>query len=243
MLLQEKWHSMKKRPPEQWGTILAFLQARMGSTRLPGKVLMQIRGQSILERAIRRLQAASIIDGVVVLTTMMKEDDAIERETLRLGATVYRGSEQDVLLRFKEAADKYNPDIIVRATADNPLIDIGSVERIVQVLYSDMLDFCMERDLPYGSATEAVRTDALHRVHLLAKEAHHREHVTLYMKDNPETFRTAYLKPPDSLRHSEIRLTVDTMEDFRFMEHLIGSLPEGARPLPLKEYIPIALGT
>jgi spore coat polysaccharide biosynthesis protein SpsF len=116
------------------------------------------------------------------------------------------------------------------------------VDRIVQVLYSDMLDFCMERDLPYGAATEAVRTEALKKTHFLAKEDRHREHVTLYMKDHPESFRIGYLNPPGSLKHSGIRLTVDTMEDFRFMEHLIGQLPEGAHPLPMKEYIPLALG-
>ena len=222
--------------------ILAFLQARMGSTRLPGKVLMPIQGQSILERAIRRLQAASVVDGVVVLTTTRREDDAVEQEAARHGARVYRGSELDVLLRFKEAADRYNPEIIIRATADNPLIDIGSVNRIVQVLYSDMLDYCVERDLPYGAATEAVRTEALKKTHLLARENHYREHVTLYIKDHPDSFRIGYLNPPGSLRHSGIRLTVDTMEDFLFMEHLIGQLPEGIQPLPMKEYIPLALG-
>jgi spore coat polysaccharide biosynthesis protein SpsF len=241
MIKPGKWprHQSDMKEPE-WGTVMAFLQARMGSTRLPGKVLMPIMGQSILERAVRRLQAAPVVDAVVVLTTTLPEDDAIECEALKLGVSVYRGSELDVLTRFQEASEKFKPDIIIRATADNPLIDIGSVGRIVQVLHSDLLDLCMEQDLPYGAATEAVRAEALTKVHLLAREARHREHVTLYMKEYPQEFHTAYLKPPGYLRNAGIRLTVDTIEDYRYMNRLIGQLPEGTQPIPLKEYIPFA---
>jgi len=241
VLKQEKWHRPNpdaKRP--EWGTVLAFLQARMGSTRLPGKVLMSIRGQTILERAVRRLRAAPVVDGVVVLTTTAERDDAIERESVKLGAGVYRGAELDVLERFYEATEKYNPDVVIRATADNPLIDIGSIGRIVQVLHADMLDLCMEQDLPYGAATEAVRAEALRRVHATARLSRHREHVTLYMKEYPQAFRIAYLRPPESLRHSRIRLTVDTIEDFHYMERLISQLPEGVQPVPLQAYIPLA---
>jgi spore coat polysaccharide biosynthesis protein SpsF len=220
---------------------MAFLQARMGSRRLPGKVLMPIQGQSILERAIRRLRAAAVIDEVAVLTTCLGEDDVIEEEARRLGALVYRGSELDVLERFQEAAEVFRPSIVIRATADNPLIDIGSVERIVRALYSDFLDFCMETDLPYGAATEAITASALAKVHDRAREPRHREHVTLYVKENPAEFMLTYLVPPASLRHSRIRLTVDTPEDFTFVKRLIGKVPEGNHPRPLADYVPLAL--
>jgi spore coat polysaccharide biosynthesis protein SpsF len=238
----EDWH--KPRGCKDFpgpGHVMAFLQARMGSKRLPGKVLMPIQGQSILERAVRRLRAASVVDEVAVLTTTLSEDDVIEAESLRLGALVYRGSEFDVLKRFQDAAERFHPDIIIRATADNPLIDIGSVARIVRVLYSDLLDFCMENELPYGAATEAITASTLARVHQRAREARHREHVTLYIKENPFEFASAYLVPPDSLRHSGIRLTVDTPEDFTFVDRLIRKIPEETHPLPLSEYIPLAL--
>src|SRR5512136_1172856 len=88
---------------------MAFLQARMGSTRLPGKVLMPIAGQSILERAIRRLQGAVLIDEVAVLTTRCREDDIVVEEAHRLGALVYRGPELDVLARFYEASEEFRP--------------------------------------------------------------------------------------------------------------------------------------
>jgi spore coat polysaccharide biosynthesis protein SpsF len=220
---------------------MAFLQARMGSSRLPGKVLMPIQGRSILERAIRRLRAAPIIDAVAVLTTRLGEDDGIVEESRRLGARVYRGPEVDVLARFHEASQELHPDIIIRATADNPLIEIGSIERIVNVLSFENLDLCMERDLPYGAATEALTVEALGKAHRLAQEASHREHVTLYIKEHPETFRTSFPIAPDSLRLPQIRLTVDTPEDFTFMAQLIRRLPEGETPLPLSKYLPFVL--
>ena len=226
--------------------VVAFLQARMGSTRLPGKVLMTIQGQSILERAIRRLQAAPIVDAVAVLTTCLSEDDVIVEESHRLGTWVHRGPVQDVLTRFYEASQKFHPDIVIRATADNPLIEIDSIERIIDRLCSDNSDLCMENELPYGTATEAIhgesstRADAITRVHLRAKENHHREHVTLYMKDHPEEFTLSLIAPPNSLRYPQIRLTVDTPADFAFMNQLIRQLPERGGPLPLSDYLPLA---
>jgi spore coat polysaccharide biosynthesis protein SpsF len=220
---------------------MAFLQARMGSTRLPGKVLMPIQGQSIFERAIRRLRAAPVIDAIAVLTTRLREDDIIVEEARRLGALIYRGPEQDVLSRFYEAAEQFHPDIVVRATADNPLIDIGSIERIIGALRSASLDWCMEKDLPYGAATEALTAAALTRVHFKAGEASYREHVTLYLKEHPEEFCLSLLNPPDALCYPQVRITVDTPDDFLFVDQLISRLPEGEQPLPLSEYLPLAL--
>jgi spore coat polysaccharide biosynthesis protein SpsF len=221
--------------------VMAFLQARMGSTRLPGKVLMRIHGQSMIERAILRLRASTVIDDVAVLTTHLREDDVVVAEARRLNARIHRGPEQDVLTRFYEAAEKFQPDIIIRATADNPLIEIESIDRIVEALSSKGLDWCMEKDLPYGAATEALTAAALAKVHFKTKESHHREHVTLYIKEHTEEFRQLLLLPPDLLRYPQVRITVDTPEDFLFMDQLIGLLPRGSQPLPLSEYLPQAL--
>ncbi len=230
-----------KNPDEDDPVIMAFLQARMGSSRLPGKVLMPIHGQTILERAIRRLRESPVVDEIAVLTTVSPLDDAIVQEAHKLGTLVHRGSEADVLERFQEAAELFHPGIIIRATADNPLIEIGSLERIVEALKSRNLDWCIEKDLPYGSATEAVTAAALEQTHLRARETRHREHVTLYIKEHPEGFRVGLLDPPAALRHPGIRLTVDTPEDFQFMNSLIGKIAEYAHPLPLTEYIALAL--
>ena len=202
---------------------------------------MQIQGKSILERAILRLRAAPAIDGVAVLTTSLGEDDSIAKEARRLGALVYRGPDLDVLRRFQEASEEFKPDVIVRATADNPLIDIGSINRIVHALRFGDLDLCMEAELPYGAATEACTSTVLAKADLLAREPQHREHVTLYIKEHPEEFRVSYLKAPKCLRQPQVRVTVDTLEDFEFMNRLICSLPERNGPIPLNDYIPIAL--
>lgn len=219
---------------------MAFLQARMGSSRLPGKVLMDIEGRSVLGRAICRLRASEAIDEVAVLTTELGRDDAVAREAERFGVPVFRGSEDDVLARFHGAAERFGPDIVIRATADNPLIDIGSLDRIVTRLMTDRLDYCVEIELPYGAATEALTAQALRRTHERANEPRHREHVTMYIREHPEEFSFAFPPAPDALRHPEIRVTVDTEEDLTFMRRLIASMPEGATPIPLQEYLPLA---
>jgi spore coat polysaccharide biosynthesis protein SpsF len=243
-MLEHEPHGIDRNPVDRFQSqyVMAFLQARMGSTRLPGKVLMPIQGQSILERVIRRLRASPVIDDVAVLTTCCREDDAVVEEARRLNAQIYRGPEHDVLARFYEAAETLRPDIIIRATADNPLIEIGSIDRIVAALCSEDLDYCMETDLPYGAATEAFTAETLVRTHGVARETHHREHVTLYMKEHPEEFRLSLMNPPDFLRYPQLRITVDTPEDFVFMDQLIGLLSQGGRPLPLSEYLPLAIG-
>jgi spore coat polysaccharide biosynthesis protein SpsF len=219
------------------GTVHAYLQARMGSTRLPGKVLLRIQGRSILERAVWRLQAATTVDEVFVLTTTQDEDDAVVAEADRLGVRWHRGPSEDVLKRYQQASQRFSPAIVVRATADNPLIDIGSTDRIVRAVRASRLDYCMESDLPYGAATEAITAEALATVDAEAKLAHHREHVTLYVKQHPDRFRIALLAPPDALRRPEVRVTVDTPEDFIAVEDLIQKVQESEQPVPLARYL------
>jgi spore coat polysaccharide biosynthesis protein SpsF len=213
----------------------------MGSTRLPGKVLLHINGQTILERAIRRLREARCVDEVAVLTTARDEDDEVVQEAFRLGAWVHRGPEFDVLKRFQQASEKFRPEIIIRATADNPLIDIGSTDRIVRALRSSRLEYCMEEQLPVGAATEAVTAAALEKVDRIATDPSDREHVTLYIKRHPEEFQMALLAPPDVLHKPDLRISVDTPEDFLFVEELIAMIPEKNRPVPLEKYMKHAL--
>jgi spore coat polysaccharide biosynthesis protein SpsF len=222
------------------GLTMAFLQARMGSSRLPGKVMMRIHGQTILERAIRRLKSSPAVQRVAVLTTILPADDVIVREAEQMGAWIHRGSVQDVLARFQEASEKFGPDIIIRATADNPLIDIGSIDRIIDALRAGDLDWCMEKDLPYGAATEAISAKALERVSRCAHSDQDREHVTLYIKEHPNEFRIGLLEPPSSVRRPDVRITVDTLEDFQYVERLIGMASERFNPIPLAEYLPLA---
>jgi len=209
----------------------------MDSTRHPGKVLLRIQGKSILQRCIDRLRAADGLDDAVILTTRHNEDDAVVEEANRLGVAVFRGPDLDVLARFRQAADLFRPDIIVRATADNPLIDIGTTGRIVSRVITDDLDYCVEVGLPVGAATEAITRPALETVDRLGCLEHHREHVTIYVKEHRDEFRTCFADPPAELRHPDMRITIDTPADFAFVEGLIKSFPEGCSPVPLEEYL------
>ena len=186
------------------------------------------------------MRAASTLDGVVVLTTTLDEDDAVVLEAERLEVPVHRGPELDVLKRFQQASRRFRPETVIRATADNPLIDIGSVDRIVRAVRASGLDYCMENGLPVGAVTEAVTSTALEKADREAKEASHREHVTLYIKEHLDKFRVAFLSPPDSLCRPELRITVDTPADFLFVEDLIGAIAEGESPTPLEYYLRIA---
>jgi spore coat polysaccharide biosynthesis protein SpsF len=195
---------------------------------------MKIGQWSILARAIQRLKRTSL-DGIVVLTTRLEEDDEIICEARNYGAEVYRGPELDVLRRYQEASEYFKPEIIIRATADNPLIDIGSVDRIIRAVRIDGLDYCMERDLPAGAATEAVTAAALGIVDQKATAPPHREHVTLYIKDHAEQFRVAFLDPPEEVRRPDVRITVDTRADFESVANLIRRFPDDVL-LPLQTY-------
>jgi spore coat polysaccharide biosynthesis protein SpsF len=161
-------------------------------------------------------------------------------EAERLEAPVHRGPDLDVLKRFQQASRRFRPEIVIRATADNPLIDIGSVDRIVRAVRASGLDFCQENGLPVGAATEAVTAKALEKTDLEARDPNHREHVTLYVKEHLEKFRVAFLSPPDSLCRPDLRITVDTPADFLFVEDLIGAFAEGESPAPLESYLRIA---
>jgi spore coat polysaccharide biosynthesis protein SpsF len=218
-------------------SILGFLQARMGSTRLPGKVLFDIGGKTILARAIERLQAARLLTGVVVLTTWHPEDDAVIQEAEKRGAATFRGPDLDVLARFRQAADVMKPDILVRATADNPLMDIGSIDRCVGRLLEEGLDFCMEQGLPVGAATEAMTRSALEEADRLGTLPPHREHVTLYIKENIRNFRGAFPEAPEPVHFPHFHITVDTREDFCRVSALIGAVPEEPIPIPLSRYL------
>ena len=182
----------------------------------------------------------------VVLTTARKEDDAVVEEARRAGVASFRGPDRDVLSRFCMAAARFGSDVIVRATADNPLIDIGSIDRIVEALQSGSLDYCMEKNLPTGAATEAITREALEQVSRLARLPHQREHVTIYVKEHSADFRTAFPDAPEGLRFPQLRITVDTPADFIFMQSLILSMPENRQPIPLADYLkslPSAIST
>lgn len=196
------------------------LQARIGSTRLPGKVLEPIAGRPMLEHCVRRLRAAGI-GPVVLATTERPEDDVLVDLAGTLEVPVFRGSEDDVLGRYIGAAVQYGLDPVIRATADNPLVDGAAAGRLLQVIGASGVDYACEVGLPVGAAVEAVRIEALVQAALFATDPSDREHVTTFIKRRQDFFKVRLVPAPPALRSPALRLTVDTAEDLARVRGLI----------------------
>ena len=216
---------------------LVILQARMGSSRLPGKVLAPIGNRSVLAQCVERLRAAQVGD-VVVATTTRPEDEAIVAECGALGVEVMRGPVDDVLARFVAAAAGWSGPYVVRATADNPLVDVDCAARLLRVLDAGA-DYAVEEGLPVGAAVEAMRTEVLREAGESASTAYEREHVTPYIKQSPDRFAVRCVPAPFDVRRPSLRLTVDTRHDLQFVRSLVDQA--GDAPLiPLGTVIALA---
>jgi len=210
------------------------LQARMGSRRLPGKVLADIAGRSLLGHCLWRLQASGL--PVIVATTTRREDDAVEREAGKYGADVYRGSDQDVLARYVAAAAAHGVTHVVRATADNPAVDLEAPVRVVTQLRRTHADHVIECGLPHGAAVEAVLASALVRAAAETLDSYDREHVTPFVRRSPG-FTAMSVMAPGRVRRPQLRLTVDTPEDLRRMRALLAPFRTNPSPVPLAAII------
>jgi spore coat polysaccharide biosynthesis protein SpsF len=225
------------------GGAAIVLQARMASSRLPGKTLALVAGRTILAHCIERLRASGM--PVIVATTMAAEDDGVERESLRLGAEVVRGPDEDVLARFIMAVTRFSLAEVVRATADNPAVDIDGPQRVLELRRRTGADHVVENGLPYGTAVEAVSAEALIRCAALATDPRDREHVTRLLYRDPRFVAIPAAAPPQ-LRRPELRLTVDTPADLawvqRVFEHAgrLRGTSGGPGPIPLPALVAAA---
>ena len=200
---------------------IAIIQARMGSTRLPGKVLMDIGGKTMLERVISRTQRAALVDKVVVATTTKKEDDRIVALCKRLHIDFCRGSENDVLDRYMSAASAYGADIIVRITSDCPFIADTVIDEVIAELIERKADYAsntLRRTFPKGLDVEAFTYNAFLTAWAYADTSYQHEHVTPYFYEHRESFELASVELPLGLGgYSHHRWTVDTKEDLEFV--------------------------
>lgn len=186
----------------------------MGSTRLPGKVLTDAGGRTVLARVVGRLRRAILIDDVIVATSNLPSDDAIVDECESLSAPCFRGSEGDVLDRYYRAAQEFQTEAIVRITADCPLIDPQLVDETVRVFQAHEADYAsnvIPRTYPRGLDTEVFTAEALAWAWLEARHPHQREHVTPYLYEHPEIFKMA--SATAEADHSRYRWTLDTADD------------------------------
>ncbi|MBW7961130.1 cytidylyltransferase domain-containing protein [Bradyrhizobium sp. BR 10261] len=191
------------------------IQARMGSTRLPGKVLKPIAGRPLLDHVVGRLSMMRANAVPIVATTVESKDDIIARRCTELGVECFRGSELDVLARFTECARVYALDHIVRLTADNPFTDIEELDRLIELHLAAGNDYTHSFGvLPVGVGAEIFSRAALESSNRDGHRANHREHVNEYIQENPAIFRIGQLAVPAAKNHPEVSLTVDTEADY-----------------------------
>jgi spore coat polysaccharide biosynthesis protein SpsF len=202
--------------------ILGVLQARMSSTRLPGKVMRDLVGRPMIDRQIERLRRARMLDGLVVATSDDASDDPLAEHLAREGVGVFRGPLHDVLARFVGALEAFGPaDHVVRLTADCPLTDWRVLDAVARLHLEEGNDYTsndLERTFPHGLDVEIVRAEALRAAARAATDPAEREHVTPFVYNRPNRFRLGCLK--QAADQSAERWTVDTPADFDFVRRV-----------------------
>lgn len=204
-----------------------IIQARMTSTRLPGKVLKPVLEKPLLDHMIDRLSHMQTIDEIIVATTDKPSDDAVLKLCQSRGISCYRGSEDDVLDRVLKAARHYKVDLIVETTGDCPLIDPVESDKVVRLFQEGHLDYAsnvLTRTYPRGMDTQVFPTAILEDVARRTNDPVDHEHVSYFIYQHPELYRLGNIIAPRKLRHPEMRLTVDTPEDFELIENIIENL-------------------
>ncbi len=210
--------------------IWAIVQARMGSVKLPGKVMESMSGKPVLGHVLDRLETASSVWGAIVATTTSVLDDPIELYCHERGVRCFRGEENDVLDRYRECADLIAAETVVRVTADCPLIDPGIVDFVVDVFLCegggvDYVSNGLPPTFPEGLDVEVFSRDALERAWKDAEDPAEREHVTLYFWKNADIFRLLNVRNPTDL--SPIRWTLETQEDLVLIREIYEDLYSG----------------
>lgn len=203
----------------------AVIQARVGSSRLRGKVLLDVLGKTMLEYLVDRVKNAKTIDKIVVATSTNEENIDIEKLMKKMGVSVYRGSEDDVLDRYYQTARLHNLQHIVRITADCPILDPVVIDYGVKQYFESKADFCSNsivKTYPDGQDIEIFSFNTLENAWKNAKLLSEREHVTPYMKKNPEKFKLYNFTYKED--YHEKRWTLDRIEDFKLIKIIIEAL-------------------
>jgi spore coat polysaccharide biosynthesis protein SpsF len=215
---------------------VAIVQARVSSTRLPAKILLDLAGKPALERCVDCIRRMASIQKIVIATTIQPKDEMVVWAAKKLGVEVWRGSEQDTLSRYYDAASNHAADIVVRFTSDCPLLDPTISDNVVETFLdkmetSDPWDYAsnhFDRKLPRGLDTEVMTFKALERAHHEAKSSAEREHVTPYLYQHPELFRCGSVLPELSQDYSHLRWTLDTLDDYHFLNSVFHHLGDAA---------------
>ena len=202
--------------------VVAIIQARMGSTRLAGKVMMKLQNKTVLEHVIIRVRQSKLVNQIVIATTNNIEDNQIVDQAKQMSVDYFRGSEEDVLSRYYYAAKKNNADIVVRITSDCPIIDPRIIdemlEKFIGIYKKEGIDYMsntLQQSFPRGLDVEIFTFNTLVRAYNEGKQKYEREHVTPYIYMNLDKFKVANFT--NKVDHSNYRWTLDTKEDFELI--------------------------
>lgn len=214
--------------------VVFVVSARMGSTRLPGKVIMPLAGQPVVYRIVERLKRSKYVDEIIVATTTNPADDVIESICKKSSFKYFRGSEEDVLSRVAGAAKTCDADIIFRGMADSPMVDWRIVDRLIEILYEGRYDYASNElggnPYPVGFDASVFPAKVLYEVEKIAKDEVSKEHVTYYIYSHPEKYKIYKQQAEGSMLWPDLRLTLDTKEDYRLIsliyDNLIGQIED-----------------
>ncbi len=214
-----------------------IIQARMGSSRLPGKVMMDLDGKNcLLDYVLNQLSYSKLIDKIIVATTKLQEDDIIVNHVQKRNLEVFCGSSNDLLDRYYQCAQKNNLEHIVRITSDNPLIDPKIVDMVIEKYKNMEYDYvtnALIRTYPYGTETEVFSMNALEKAWKKAVLPSEREHVTPYMKNSENKFKVLNIKYNENISH--LRWTVDKINDLKLVKCIVKQIK--TRPITMKEIL------
>ncbi|MDO8487488.1 MAG: glycosyltransferase family protein [Candidatus Curtissbacteria bacterium] len=200
--------------------VVASIEARMTSTRLPGKVLLPCVGKPILELLVERVKRSKVIHKIVVATTENRTDDVIVECAKKLGIGYFRGSEEDVVSRVTKAMTAENADIVVQLTGDNPLLDPQIIDRMVKIYLANDIDYIsnkLVRSYPIGLDVQVASLDVLRESLMIAKDKPQHEHLFLSVYENPKKFKLFNLLSEPELCRPDLRWTMDTEQDYEFI--------------------------
>jgi spore coat polysaccharide biosynthesis protein SpsF len=220
--------------------IVAIIQARTGSTRLPNKVLADIEGKPMLWHIINRLKSCKKLDDIILAIPAAKTDDILENFARKNQIKYFRGSEKNVLSRYYFTAKKFKADAIVRICSDCPLVDCAIVDKVVDEYLksgSDYTSNTLKKTFPLGLAVEVFNFKSLKKSHLSAKKPYQREHVTPYIYENPDYFKLRNVKAGKEIRYPDFRLTVDTKEDLSLIRKIYRHLCRSGKIFFLQDVV------
>ena len=210
--------------------IVATIEARMGSSRLPGKSLKKILNKPLLQFMIERVKKTNLVDEIIIATSINSNNDPIENLSKSMDVTCFRGSEDDVLKRVLDAAESSQGDIILELWGDCPLIDPKILDELLSFYLENNFD-CVgtvlpnfPKKFPLGISALVFSTKILKEVNELTQNPDDRENVSNYIYEHPEKYSLASLPCPDNLNHPELRLVVDEQDDFNLVKKILETL-------------------